>query len=214
MPQVVINNERISQVVDWCILSYSKAGHRLQFPRNTNPQKTYLWCYASKLAQKLDEWEFDDSTSKAFIDHATKYAKEKKLLHKGLSIFCQGNILQICYERFEKQDKRSESLLNSIRKSKSFLDSKAVKGSHLKALLGRPNPNAFFNIVEWYELGKISALYLAKSKSCCQAIAKINKIDPDQREMLPSQSELFILAQNNNHEIRKILGSDWRKVCL
>lgn len=214
------DDQRTFQVWNWCVDSYAKVGQILRFPGNTSPQKTYQWRYAKKLAQKLEEWDFDDNTCQVFIDHVAAYSREKNLLHKGLAAFFQTNILEICYNRLERSYQKSESTVDLLARTKSLLDERSVKGSILKGLLDRPAPDALFNLITWYELGEIPKLYMALSKSCTQALAQIAKLDPDQRSMLPNKSELFITAKNfvsnraSKRQAKVALGIDWRELCL
>jgi hypothetical protein len=216
---VTDSERRAAQVWNWCYSSFSKVGHILRFPKHTDPQKTYQWRYVTKLAQTLEEWDFDDDTSQVFIDHVAAYAKEKRLLNKGLSICFQSNILQVCHDRLSVSDKRAKSGSCLLEQTKAFLDNHRIKGSILKGLLDRSTPDAFFNIVTWYDAGEIPKLFMALSKSCTNALSKIGKVDQDQRSMLPTRSELFILASDfasnpqNRKQAEEILGKDWREMC-
>ncbi len=207
---------RVYKIWNWCCESYSKIGHILRFPQATDPQKTYQWRYITHLAGKLEEWEFDDATSKTFIDHVASYVKDKNLLRKGLSAFCQDNILQVCYNRFEASIAKSDLFIHSLAASATFLQKNTINDSILAGLMGRKTPDSMFNIVTWYEIGKLSKYYLALSKSCTIAMASIAKIDKDQRDMLPKQSELYILRAKcisdriNGLKSKQVLGSDWR----
>lgn len=218
--QVAIDTSRVHQVWEWCCSSYAKVGYILRFPKNTDPQKTYQWRYAARLAKQLDEWDFDDKTCQVFIDHVAAYSKEKRLLRKGLAAFSQTNILQICYDRLEKFHQRSESVITTLARTNHFLSQQSKSCSFEQCLLHRDSPDAFFNVVDWYDIGKLPTVYIALSKSCMSALSKIARIDPDQRKMLPTRSKLFIARQNfveNSMEIgpaKAALGNDWRELCL
>jgi len=204
----------------WCQDAYAKHGCRLRFPKDTNPQKTYQWRYAARLAEKLEEWDFDEQTSKAFIELAVGYVKEHKLLRKGLSVFFQTNILQVCYDRIDDYCRGSVDKITVLERSRDFVDAKLHNRSRCNLLLDRSRLDEYANIVEWFESHKIGTLYLALSKSCASALAKLAESAPEQRGLLPSSADLFCLRSeivNDDVERQKaeeILGSDWRELCL
>ncbi len=209
--------DRITQVWSWCKDAFARRGSILKFPEHTEPHKTYQWRYAKRLAETLEEWEFDDHTAIAFIDSAASYVKERKLLHKGLSAFFQSNILEVCYDRLESQQCNEIKKLESLRSTREFLDGQIRPTT--RALLNRQRLGARYNIVEWFTSGNICKLYLALSASCTYVLGVVAKQDQLQRTLLPSSAELFCERsaidrdQSLRREAEAILGSDWRKLC-
>jgi hypothetical protein len=215
-----VDDERINTVFTWCQKSFSNVGHKLQFPKGTDPRKTYKWQHVKKLAYKLAEWEFDDDTSRTFIDQVAQHARDNKLLRKGLSAFFQSNILEVCNERLEQSQKRSDSALTSLSRTHDFLVRESNGRPIRFCLVDRADPNAFFNLVTWFETGKITTTYLAVSEECRKALIRIKKTDPDQRELLPSTLNLFAKFKqcscnlDFSNQAQKILGKDWRSNCV
>ena len=191
MPKIHTDPEVVWKVWRWCCEAFAKHGRILAFPEGTDPQKTYQWRYVSRLARRLEEWDFDDQTSQTFIRSIAEYVRERKLYHKGMSVFFQANILQICYERVVAQDDENDERLESLRASRHFLDAKLRGDSLYEMLIDRPRLDADANIVRWFRDGKISLWYLALSKSCVRAMAKLAKVMPKQRCLLPKQSDLY-----------------------
>ena len=203
----------------WCKDAYARNGYTLSFPKNTDPHKTYQWRYVTSLTNRLNDWELNDDTSKLFISTAVEYLKQKKLLHKGLSIFMQNNMLELCYDYIKKSGDSNQRRISLLYSSKNFLDSKSNKRDLKSVLISRPCLDMYYNIVEWYMTDKISKMYLALSKSCTSAIHYVAKVNSEQRKLLPTASELFCIGCDvaDNKELlikaKAILYDDWRAIC-
>lgn len=207
------------QTWKWCRDAFASRGRKLTFPKHTDPRKTYQWRYAAKLAQKLEEWGFDDSTAKTFIDFAVGYVSEKKLLHKGLSVFFQSNMLETCYDRIQKHTTIVANRIERFRLMHEFVTARCVGNPLVAVLLSRDSFDKFRNIVQWFENGQINVLYLALSMGCTTALSKLDIIAAEERSLLPTKSELYCLAIDfiKDGELRSqmkaILGNDWRELC-
>lgn len=211
--------DRIWEIWQWCSESYLQHGKKIQFPKHTDPKKTYQWRYARALANKLDSWGFDEETSKSFIDIAIKYAKDHGMLNKGMAALHQENMLQICYDKLKNEENSNDQNIRSLSNIKSWLDKQTGQKTLLKTLLKRRDRESFCNLTYWYEASKISPLYLSLSRSCGLALAKLDEQRPDERIILPSTSSLcgirtsFLKDNSNRTQARRIFGDDWRKLC-
>ena len=200
----------------WCQDAFASRGRKLTFPGHTDHKKTYQWRYAARLAQKLEEWGFDDPTSKAFIDFTTDYISEKRLLHKGLSVFFQNNILEICCERMQKHSDRMTNRIEQLKSIHDFITTKCDGKPVVSVLLNRESLDKFRNIVQWFETNKINAIYLSLSSNCTAALSRLDIIAADERRLLPTKSELYCLAvdftkdDNLRTQAKTILNDDWR----
>jgi hypothetical protein len=200
----------------WCQEAFAENGIKLTFPKNTNPQKTYQWRYITKLTQRIDEWELDRATAKAFIYFSVSYMKEKKLLHKGLSVFFQGNMADVCYDRMQKQLTNADHNLERIRNAHTFVMSRCNNKSAVALFLNRESFGKLRNIVRWYKSGDITDAYLATSLACTEALSKLSVIAPNERDLLPTESELYCVAIRLTKDgdfrpkAKAILGNDWR----
>jgi hypothetical protein len=200
----------------WCQEAFAAQGVKLTFPKNTNPQKTYQWRYVTKLAQKIDEWELDKPTARAFINIAVGYMKEKKLLHKGLSVFFQGNMADVCYDRMQKHTSAADKRTEQLRIAHEFVVSRCNSKSAVALFLNRESFGKLRNIVRWYKNGDITDIYLATSTACTEALAKLAIVAPNERLLLPTESELYCLAINLTKDgnfrtkAKIILDNDWR----
>ena len=203
----------------WCQEAFAKHGIKLTFPKNTNLQKTYQWRYITRLTHKIDEWGLDKSTARAFINFAVGYVKEKKLLHKGLSVFFQNNMMDICYSRMRKHSSNACSKIERFRETHKFITTRCNNHPVVGVLLSRESFDKMRNIVRWYKSGDIPTSYLATSIACTEALTRLAVVAPDERNLLPSESELYCLAlefvrdDDFRTQAKEILDSDWRMTC-
>ncbi|MCK9558606.1 MAG: hypothetical protein M0R50_11290 [Candidatus Cloacimonetes bacterium] len=219
MPQILETPVEILRTWKWCQEAYATHGVKLAFPKDTNPKKTYQWRYATKLANKIDEWELDKQTAKAFINIAVGYIKERNLLHKGMSVFFQDNMIDICYDRMQKHTSCIDDRINRFSATHKFIKTKCRNRTPVSVLLGRESFDKMRNIVRWYKSNDITASYLSMSIVCTEALSKLAVIVPDERNLLPSDAELYCqaidLLKNDDFEsqAKTILGNDWRMLC-
>ena len=212
--------DRIRIVWEWCCAAYLQYGNRkLSFPRNTDPTKTYQWRYLQTLEHKFREWEFDDTLAKAFIVIGVKYAVRHKLMNKGLAIFHQSNLLKVFHDQLCKAAAFAKSTIGIVANTKSWLDSQAAGQPLLDVLLMRESIGSYSNIVKWYQAGRLPVEYLALSRSCGLAMARLLKEAPGEREVLPDNLCLFttrtsILQEvDTKFKLRNTLQEDWRLPC-
>jgi len=204
--------DTIARVLNWCIEAFRLYGHKLKLPEGTNPQKTYHWRYAGKLADKFREWEFDEPTSRAFLSTAAQYLKERKMLHKGLTGLLQRNMLEVCLQKLERQIDKHQKIVDKLTVSCNFINNKKYKNRE-HALLSRSGFDMPYNIVEWYQNGYIFDIFLALSKSAWTAMSKL---PTNQRSELPKLSDLICLRidvindEDLNQQTKQVLGNDWR----
>lgn len=222
----MLQDEQMTQILEtpitalriwkWCQEAFALHGIKLTFPKNTNPQKTYQWRYVSKLAHKIDEWGLDKPTAKAFINFTVGYIKERKLLHKGLSIFFQDNMMDICYDRMQKHSSNIDNRIKQFNMTHKFITARCNNRSAIRILLDRESFDKMRNIVRWYKSGDITNAYLATSTSCTEALAKLAIVAPNERLLLPTESELYCLAINLTKDgdfrtkAKTMLNDDWR----
>lgn len=215
-----MDNTRFFTVWTWCSEAYLRHGRKLQLPKGTEPSKTYQWRYVTAISKKFDEWELSDDAAKKFIDIAVSIAKEQNVLHKGLAVLHQSNMLERCYERLGQESDGNGQTLDSLRHINAWLAKKIGTRNMLGVLLSRENPDGFCNLVMWYQASRLTPLYLSLSRSCLRAIATLNRDHPDERGLLPKDTEIYLLRDgflrdtSNLHQAREIFAQDWREPCL
>lgn len=216
---MTVATEHIEQVWHWCRRAYLRHGINLSFPKNTDPTKTYQWRYLSALATRLEEWEFDDRLSVRFVDTVVGYAKRRGLLRKGLSIFQQSNLLRVCYEQLRIADANEQANIETVARTRRWLESQRKSLSLVSLLLQRDTIGAYPNIVKWFQAGMLTPLYLALSRSCGTALLKLERQNETERALLPPASTLLLLrteflnCPERKLEIRDVLKDDWRLPC-
>jgi len=194
-----------------CKVSYSRHGHKLSFPKDTDPRRTYQWRYLASLNRKCQEWEFGEQLISDFISIVVEYSKEKQIIRKGLAVFHQNNVLEICYKTLLQRQKLDNQRSDLIESAHKWLVGQIGGNDPLKTMLQRPKPKAFCNLTIWYEASKLPMLYIALSKLCVRAIKQLQ--GSTDLQLLPSLSELFMLRQrfyrdsDNLEHARRILGS-------
>ena len=219
MDTLELSEERIMTVWGWCSKAYLQYGFRLQFPARTNPTKTYQWRYVRAITIKFDEWDFDESTAIRFIEIAVAHAHEAGVLRKGLAALHQANMLGVCYEKLQAQSDTNRQILDSLRHIQKWLTAKSGNDI-LEALLYRNDVDELCNLVQWVQASRISPLYLALSRSCGKALARLAMSHAEERKFLPKTTTLYMLRSDfledatNVEQAKRIFGPDWRKLCL
>lgn len=214
-----MDDARVLDVWSWCSDAYLRQGRRLSLPAGTDPVKTYQWRYATAIAKKFEEWDLPDEAAKKFIDIAVRIAKEKNLLNKGLAILHQNNMLTLCYERLQAESASNSHAIDSLRHIRSWVNKRLGGVDALKMLLDRVDHGGFCNLTMWFQASRVSSLYLALSRSCSKALARLNRDYPDERGLLPRAAELYLLRedflkdQGNLTQAREIFAQDWREPC-
>ncbi|MDP6583258.1 MAG: hypothetical protein QF535_01295 [Anaerolineales bacterium] len=197
---------RVWKVFKYLQEAFGKIGMRVDFPKHTDPKKTYKWRYIVNFIEKLDELGASNDTVIRIIEAIAKYANKHKQSHKGLSLLTSDFIIQICCENVEKAGNSNNSILLRIEKDAAFIrqnDLSAQKG------LGLPN------IVKWYMQRTISDSYIALSRRCYEVMLTLDSIErsmlPNGKELIRTRMELFKDARLK-HKIKLIMGDDWRSI--
>jgi hypothetical protein len=219
MTQILESPTTTLRTWQWCQEAFAAHGIKLSFPKNTNPQKTYQWRYVTRLTHKIDEWGLDKPTAKAFISFAVGYVKEQRLLHKGLSVFFQNNMMDICYNRMKSHSSLSHDRIKHLWSSHKFVLARCGHKTTVCALLGRESFGKMHNVVRWHKSGDVSRVYLAASIACTEALEELATISPSERDLLPSRSELYCLLvdlskdDSFRSQAKVTLENDWRTLC-
>lgn len=219
MATLDLSVDHITKIWEWCSEAYLRHNIRLQFPTHTDPTKTYQWRYVKAIAQKFDEWDFDDATAKHFIQIAVDHAKYVGVLRKGLAALHQSNMMSICYDKIQSQSATNQQTINSLRHIHAWLSQRIKNKDLFAALLVRTEAGDMCNLVKWVRASRISPLYLSLSRNCCRALSRLEQKNPHEREMLPKTTTLYMLRTefledtHNFDQAKSIFGSDWRTSC-
>ncbi len=215
MSTTLLSDTRIMSIWEWCSDAYLQHGFKIKFPTATSPQKTYQWRFVKSIAEKFNEWEFDDETAKKFIKIAVGQAKVRGVLKKGLAALHQSNMLKVCYELLTSELNENSNIINSLSAMKKWFDAN-IGPDPLERLLYRTNYGALPIIIVWYQGSNLSAHFIAMSKVCSKALMRCQQ-DALEARLLPSPAAIYLLRAEFLSDIRnveivsRIFGDDWRK---
>jgi hypothetical protein len=211
----VILEDKLMKIWQWCHDTYLQYGIKLNFPKGTNPTKTYQWRYIKSIGKKFDEWNFDDVTAKRYIEIVVGQAKRYNVLRKGLAALYQKHMLEYCYNILTSQITENSSKQKHLISVKAWFDAQIQGKEAADVLLKRFSKRALPNIIIWYQSSHLDDLFMSLSKSCNQAARSIK--DDAEKRMIPSSATLYLvrnefLSETNNSLFAKTLfGTDWRK---
>lgn len=212
MPMGINKKNRVDNIFRWYRDTMRTCGIKVNYPKNTSPDKTYMYRAFVRFADKTIEWEFDDDTTRLFIGVAVAYAKSRKLLNKGAWLLTMEPILKICYKKLKDNIKDDYNIMNLVKNSKRRIERLRTQNSEIVEILVEPiNFGGYARITIMYKTGEISAVYLSLSKICRKALSRLNTSDrlelPPNRELLKMRTR--ILSSNEvESALRKIMGSD------
>lgn len=191
-----------------------KAGRKIQFPKCSDKTKTYQFRWTKTFTQKCyQEYGLDDVVINHLISDIVDYAKKRNLLNKGTQLLCMNNIVDICVKSVENLAADEASLIEELRSCREFLCDQVIdKNILVRKLIEPVNSGGCPNIVYWYNLGHLSEVYLALSKTCIKAMAKLSS---DDRAELPSGFELLRICTHTVSadllpQLKAVMGSDLR----
>ena len=187
----VIDDDEIYTVWHICQDVYKNLGYDLNFPKDTDPKKTYQWRYIKSIVSKFRLWDLTADEMAAFIKIAAEQVKSSGLLHKGLSVLHQNNILDISFEKYKRTLRNEDQNINLLLKHHKWL-LKQAKGDSIRNTLLKKQ-GSMKNIVLWYQSNSISALYIALSKMCMLAYAQLSSAE---LSMMPTKSQLYLIRQD------------------
>jgi len=209
MPSTIVespNEVRIWRIFKYCRDSFQRAGIRIEFPKDTDPRKTYKWRYLEGFSNKIDEWAISDEAACRIIDSIVEYATQRKQLSRGLSLLVSEQALEIGLKSIDRSEASLAAIVDRLKR-----DYKLVMGADP---MGKEYPRAMPNIVKWYMRGILSKTYLTFSKKCHEAMTRLDGIE---RDMLPSGKELILarMAALKNIKAKNMMkiamADDWRE---
>lgn len=210
---VASKEERVLEAYSILRREMSRYKKLVAFPKNTDPKKTYAWRYLVQFIDRVDSLELGEKDLDLIIPAVVCQAHKSGLLHRGIAILDQKDLLSSCQTKLEYEAKGERTAIESIKRSKSFVWRYArEKGlSVCDALAYRASRQAYANITSWYETNQISASYLAVSGCCKRAFGTLSlselKLFPTAKNLLKIRLSLTgredLLVQ-----LRTILADD------
>lgn len=206
------NDSQIFDLFKYCQSVFTGIGIKLNFPKDTKPQNTYMWRYLRHFCDRINEHNIDKELSYKLVDSIINNAKRYNQLHKGLAILASDRLIELSINSIGEHAKTTENIVDKVKRNHVFLGQFDDK---IAELLYKKNRDALPNIVMWYKSDRLCPLYLAISETCGNAIRKLPK---DDRILLPSGKDMVItrykwLADRAlKYRLRAILGKDWKEI--
>jgi len=203
----MVKDESVATIFNQFKVEMKSVGRKVSFPKDTAPEKTYLYRYLKRFANQVEEWEMDVDMSHMMISLVVRYAKDHGMLDRGAALLTMGSILEVCHQQLSDQVDRREDQYVNIKQCKEFLEG--------KDLLERKRPGGYCNLTIWYQTGLLSLAFLSVSKRCLSALAKLPKIErsefPSKFDLMKSRIALLCTAESRK-AVRKIMGADLQPI--
>ena len=139
------------------------------------------------------KWNLNKQEIAKFLEIAVKYAKHNRIAFKGLSLFHQNNILQICYDRLKAIIAQRNRIARSLKQMQSWFNDQIAEADPVEVCLRKSSKNAMCNLAKWYQSSKINPLFMALSRPCMIAVDMVGDTD---RSLLPTKAELVLARQD------------------
>ncbi len=172
--------------------AFAKYNIVLKLPKHTDGHKTYQWRYLTKMNANLKKWRLERDEIKQFLSIAVDYARQNRIAFKGLSLFHQNNILQVCYDKLVARQSYRRRMLKNLREMEIWFKSQIASKDAVAVCLERANSVSMCNLAKWYQSAKINPLFMAMTKPCMLAMDMVGDLD---KALLPSKAELVLARQ-------------------
>ena len=208
-----ITDFKVFTVYSWFKDEMGRAGRKIKLPKCSDPTKTYQFRWTKSFANKCyNELGLDDKIVKILIGDIVNYAKRKRVLDRGTQILCMSNITDICYEGLKTLADDEASLIEELRSCRIFLREQVNDKNTLVCKLVEPSPGGFSNLLFWFNQGYLTEVFMALSKTCSQALARLPE---GEKQELPSKFKLFricthTVSQDLLPQLQAVMGEDLR----
>lgn len=195
-------NDLTLYMYEWFIKIASSNGCKISYPRCSDITKTYQYRFVNKFVKEALKSDLDIDQMRLFVRKIVKYAKAKRLIHRGAAILNMSDIFDICYRELKEDINSADNYVKLISESKK----------HITNDLNKPNEfGGYSRLTCLVDSGDIPIITLAVSRRCMDAL---RKLDHCERSRLPSDAELFklrvkmLINKSTYNEISNILGND------
>lgn len=205
----MISDTNINSIYDCYRRAMASVGRSTQLPSNTEPSKTYAYRAVRKFVEQIREWNLSGDLTLALVREIIKYGKRHGLLNKGTALLNMRSILKICYNYLSNEIIRINELINSIKRSKNFIDK--INGNTIEKMIGKERPGSYTNLVRWFKSGSITLSFIIVSRTCNKVLTML---PDDERSLFPYDtillaSRLKIMRDADTRtNIIEILGND------
>jgi hypothetical protein len=207
-----IADSKVFTVYSWFQSEMRRVGRKIKFPKCSDKTKTYQFRWTKSFVKKCNEMELDDKIIHILVTDIVNYAKSRRLLDRGTQILCMGNITDVCYQGLKDLADDEVSLIEELRSCRTFLHEQVNDKDILVRRLIESETGGCSNLLYWYNLGRLTEVFMALSNSCTQALAKLPE---GEREELPSKFKLLRICTHTVSDdllpkLAAVMGSDLR----
>jgi hypothetical protein len=200
----------IMLIYRWFQAEMHKAHKSVQFPKKTDPTKTYLYRSLSKFhAKVVEEMDLSHAAVKKVIESAVKHGQSRNILSRGANLLNMTDILDVCQKRLETEHEFEDNMFRAIADARTYLDR-----HRLNSVLALSSPTyvgGYSNLYQLVENGTIPLEYLALSRTVTKALARLPM---DERSRLPSDKSLVVMRlkmlvhMDKAKKLQEVMGED------
>ena len=180
------------------------AGRKMSKPRCSDITKTYQYRAASKFADKAKAIGLSQEQMAELVLEIVKYAKKKKLLHKGITVLNMTDVFEIGCRQMETALEMTDAANVLIVESHKLI-------ANINNLAEPQSLGGYSKLTHLVNNGSLPNEMLAISKKCNSALHKLNN---NERAMHPSDMELLkirvgILLNRDRYDgLKETMGED------
>lgn len=183
-----------------------KAGKGFKFAKAKDITETYHYRWFSSFLDRCYEKDLDVKLSIEVIKAVVGFAKQQKILHKGVSLISRQDVFDICFKKIKMDLDDTDKLISNIKSYYGNLKSIADMELHL---CKKAHRHGLHNMIIMRDNGELPDYVTCLSKACMRSYLKINNKDE-----MPSLKEMVVLRMKMinkiGHDIlRDIYGGDY-----
>lgn len=208
-----ITDAKVFTVYSWFQSEMYKAGRKIKFPKCRDQTKTYQFRWTKHFVNKCyNEWGLDDKIVGMLLADLVIYAKSHKLLDRGTQLLSLNNIIDICYRGMRCLAEDESSLIVELKSCHEFINEHLSDKNNRVCRLIESKTGGCSNLLYWHNLGHVTEVYIALSKSCIEALARLPQ---NERAEFPSSLELLRICTHTVTkellpQLQAVLGPDLR----
>jgi len=186
-----------------------KYKRKFSFPRSSDITKTYQYRHLVSFMRNCKKRGLNLEESKDVIRVIVKYASEKNMSNRGISILNCGDVIEICCKIWEQEVSDVQSVLDALVYINDSLP--PILKKRYDYLLKKPKRKGYTKMSMMYNAGELTDYFIAISKSASRALTSLPE---DERELFKKKPKYFVLRNKlinkiGYDELRTVMGMDF-----
>jgi hypothetical protein len=187
---------------DWFKKAMMSVGRKTSDPKCADIKKTYQYRSVNQFVDKARDYGLDIDQMQALVKEIIKYAKDRKLLHRGTAVLNMADIFSICSKRLEMGVEEIDMSINLIKSSMHLIEDDMHLPEH---------DGGYPKLISLRNSDLLPVELLAISRKCVSSLQKLGQAD---RQLLPSDTDLLkirirmLMDRNVRSELKAVLGDD------